>query len=102
MLREKFHDNEVLNVDYLDAQAWKPGSLHAGEKRGVAVLLLGRTERPASRLEGGTPGPRDPHRISLVRVYVRYEREGAGWGRWRRAGGEERDLCLKCTAVCKE
>ena len=27
------------------AQAWKPGSQHAGEKRGVAGLLLGRTER---------------------------------------------------------
>ena len=24
------------------AQAWKPGSQHAGEKRGVAGLLLGR------------------------------------------------------------
>ena len=29
----------------LCAQAWKPGSQHAGEKRGVAGLLLGRTER---------------------------------------------------------
>ena len=28
----------------LCAQAWKPGSQHAGEKRGVAGLLLGRTE----------------------------------------------------------
>ena len=28
-------------------QAWKPGSQHAGEKRGVAGLLLGRTERAA-------------------------------------------------------
>ena len=27
----------------LCAQAWKPGSQHAGEKRGVAGLLLGRT-----------------------------------------------------------
>ena len=26
---------------------WKPGSQHAGEKRGVAGLLLGRTERAA-------------------------------------------------------
>ena len=31
----------------LCAQAWKPGSQHAGEKRGVAGLLLGRTERAA-------------------------------------------------------
>ena len=30
------------------AQAWKPGSQHAGEKRGLAGLLLGRTERAAS------------------------------------------------------
>ena len=30
------------------AQAWKPGSQHAGEKRGVAGLLLGRTERAAT------------------------------------------------------
>ena len=27
----------------LCAQAWKPSSQHAGEKRGVAGLLLGRT-----------------------------------------------------------
>ena len=28
-------------IDYAKAQAWKPGSQHAGEKRGVAGLLLG-------------------------------------------------------------
>ena len=33
------------------AQAWKPGSQHAGEKRGVAGLLLGRTERAARAAE---------------------------------------------------
>ena len=32
-------------------QAWKPGSQHAGEKRGVAGLLLGRTERAARAAE---------------------------------------------------
>ena len=35
----------------LCAQAWKPGSQHAGEKRGVASLLLGRTERAARAAE---------------------------------------------------
>ena len=39
--REAWHDA-------VHAQAWKPGSQHAGEKRGVAGLLLGRTE-PAAR-----------------------------------------------------
>ena len=33
------------------AQAWKPGSQHAGQKRGVAGLLLGRTERAARAAE---------------------------------------------------
>ena len=33
----------------LCAQAWKPGSQHAGEKRGVAGLLLGRTQREAGK-----------------------------------------------------
>ena len=33
------------------AQAWKPGSQHTGEKRGVAGLLLGRTERAARAAE---------------------------------------------------
>ena len=33
------------------AQAWKPSSQHAGEKRGVAGLLLGRTERAARAAE---------------------------------------------------
>ena len=32
-------------------QAWKPSSHHAGEKRGVAGLLLGRTERAARAAE---------------------------------------------------
>ena len=35
----------------LDRRAWKPGSQHAGEKRGVAGLLLGRTERAARAAE---------------------------------------------------
>ena len=35
----------------LCAQAWKPSSQHAGEKRGVAGLLLGRTERAARAAE---------------------------------------------------
>ena len=35
----------------LETQAWKPGSQHAGEKRGVAGLLLGRTERAARAAE---------------------------------------------------
>ena len=30
---------------------WKPSSQHAGEKRGVAGLLLGRTERAARAAE---------------------------------------------------
>ena len=32
-------------------RTWKPGSQHAGEKRGVAGLLLGRTERAARAAE---------------------------------------------------
>ena len=40
---------ESWTVIVLCAQAWKPGSQHAGEKRGVAGLLLGRTERAASK-----------------------------------------------------
>ena len=35
----------------LFTQAWKPSSQHAGEKRGVAGLLLGRTERAARAAE---------------------------------------------------
>ena len=35
----------------LGTQAWKPGSQHAGEKRGGAGLLLGRTERAARAAE---------------------------------------------------
>ena len=38
----------ALSGQVLCAQAWKPSSQHAGEKRGVAGLLLGRTE-PAAR-----------------------------------------------------
>ena len=34
------------------SQAWKPGSQHAGEKRGVAGLLLGAPSR-ARTLEAG-------------------------------------------------
>ena len=44
----------MLQARILD-QAWKPSSQHAGEKRGVADLLLGRTERASSlgsRVEG--------------------------------------------------
>ena len=33
------------------ATSWKPGSQHAGEKRGLAGLLLGRTERAARAAE---------------------------------------------------
>ena len=36
--------NQSLSRE-LRASAWKPSSQHAGEKRGVAGLLLGRTER---------------------------------------------------------
>ena len=32
-------------------RTWKPRSQHAGEKRGVAGLLLGRTERAARAAE---------------------------------------------------
>ena len=35
----------TMHTAVFNAQAWKPGSQHAGEKRGVAGLLLGRTER---------------------------------------------------------
>ena len=42
------------------AQAWKPSSQHAGEKRGVAGLLLGRTERAARAAD-----PRKASRNSL-------------------------------------
>ena len=38
-------------VGHVCAQAWKPSSQHAGEKRGVAGLLLGRTERAARAAE---------------------------------------------------
>ena len=39
----------------LCAQAWKPGSQHAGEKRGVAGLLLGRA--PLLESHGQHPSP---------------------------------------------
>ena len=42
--RGLLHCRRIL---YQLSQAWKPGSQHAGEKRGVAGLLLGRTERAA-------------------------------------------------------
>ena len=45
----------------LCAQAWKPGSQHAGEKRGVAGLFLGRTERAARAAE--------LHRTCWARLY---------------------------------
>ena len=38
-------------LESICAQAWKPRSQHAGEKRGVAGLLLGRTERAARAAE---------------------------------------------------
>ena len=41
-----FYDGTIIVT-----QAWKPGSQHAGEKRGVAGLLLGRTERAARAAE---------------------------------------------------
>ena len=41
-------DPGIQNPVLLCAQAWKPSSQHAGEKRGVAGLLLGRTERAAA------------------------------------------------------
>ena len=42
---------DPLEKEMVCAQAWKPGSQHAGEKRGVAGLLLGRTERAARAAE---------------------------------------------------
>ena len=44
------HGREIGTQDAL-TQAWKPSSQHAGEKRGVAGLLLGRTERAARAAE---------------------------------------------------
>ena len=42
---------ESATYIYTYTQAWKPSSQHAGEKRGVARLLLGRTERAARAAE---------------------------------------------------
>ena len=39
-----YHCDLLVDCHYL-LQAWKPSSQHAGEKRGVAGLFLGRTER---------------------------------------------------------
>ena len=47
------------------AQAWKPSSQHAGEKRGVAGLLLGRTERAARQLAEGL----GPHCMQTTKAY---------------------------------
>ena len=38
-------------TDPIDMNLWKPSSQHAREKRGVAGLLLGRTERAARAAE---------------------------------------------------
>ena len=52
-----YHKERLMGTDIskvkrsFSAQAWKPGSQHAGEKRGVAGLLLGRTERAARAAE---------------------------------------------------
>ena len=40
--------NTTVQKHQFFSQAWKPSSQHAGEKRGVAGLLLGRTERAAA------------------------------------------------------
>ena len=42
----------------LCAQAWKPSSQHAGEKRGLAGLLLGRTERAVVGVGPSVTSPR--------------------------------------------
>ena len=56
------HGNQPLSRELqavLCAQAWKPGSQHAGEKRGVAGLLLGTQKSPDTpgSPEGNTEGP---------------------------------------------
>ena len=42
---------QILSCLGVHHQAWKPSSQHAGEKRGLAGLLLGRTERAARAAE---------------------------------------------------
>ena len=44
-------ESEVTQSRPTLCQAWKPSSQHAGEKRGVAGLLLRRTERAARAAE---------------------------------------------------
>ena len=52
---------------HLGAQAWKPGSQHAGEKRGVAGLLLGRTERAARAADAWKiPWTEEPGRLQSM------------------------------------
>ena len=45
----------LLLPSIFPTQAWKPGSQHAGEKRGVAGLLLGRTDH--TQLDEGPETP---------------------------------------------
>ena len=47
------HSGPMIGGDKRRARSsgWKPGSQHAGEKRGVVGLLLGRTERAARAAE---------------------------------------------------
>ena len=57
---EKFPHEDAMVTEVpgqvLCAQAWKPSSQHAGEKRGVAGLLLGRTdELPERRSSSSAP-----------------------------------------------
>ena len=74
-LRELVMDREAWRAAVHGvAQAWKPGSQHAGEKRGVAGLLLGRTERAARAAVLGlgrtllvqSPGLRNS--VSILRI----------------------------------
>ena len=60
----------------LCAQAWKPSSQHAGEKRGVAGLLLGRTERAAraAELQLCAHGKYDTVIVFKKKRRTRYER----------------------------
>ena len=44
-------EDRVVVIRFGHDWDWKPGSQHAGEKRGVAGLLLGRTERAARAAE---------------------------------------------------
>ena len=59
----------------LCAQAWKPSSQHAGEKRGVAGLLLGRTEslgklKAGQRLDATIPGSTALCQPNEIRPFV--------------------------------